>query len=95
MYTLRIIEEVREDEKSPFTSSRLNIELGKSYRVLTPESGSDFFGHISHLPEHEQKNTLAVIIDNYGEVHRLINNTLNLRWNYFIMTDTGSTLERL
>ena len=95
MYTLRIIEEFKTSEKSPWQQSITNIELGNAYTlfkgfhpiVLNARDGFDDI--------ETKENLLAVI---HGRNEREINiweSSKNTNRLYFVLTECGTTFERI
>ena len=96
MYTLRTVRDYRSSSSDPYHQEIINVFLGKSYTVLKGddnESLLDILGKRNVSPS----AVSSVIIDSDGNEH-LIYRNLNPKeeWNtYFIMTDDGSTFERI
>lgn len=96
MYTLRVIEETRKDEKSPFSQIIRNHELGSSYSKIVKEHNLTEFNHL--IEEHtffEKDRIIAIIDGGNGEIFPIYDNTENERNNYFVMTENGKTFERI
>lgn len=96
MFILRTIEETREDEKAQWSQFVSNLELGNCYTVHYPES--KFFIPLlqSEFPDEDIKNVRAIITPGSStQLLLLTMNTETLRHEYFIMTDSGRTFERL
>jgi hypothetical protein len=92
MYTLRIIEEIRKDKKSPFVQVIRNIGLGDSY--LTCTAGSQEFDEIiSKYPEDSEIR--KIVIDSKHTERAVLLNNEHRNYTYFIMTENGKTFERL
>lgn len=95
MYTLRIIEETRENEKSPFEQVIRNIEIGDSYTKVKRECSTVFSKLIDDYPEYAKGSVREFILFGNGEVYPISESDSNHNWSYFIMTDNGKTFERL
>ena len=91
MYTLRIIEETRENEKAPFEAVVSNHELADSYAKFGPDTRRFRERVDSNL--HERITML--IIGGNGKEFFLQRNHKNTEYHYFVMTDSGKTFERL
>jgi len=95
MYTLRIIEETREDEKSPFEQVIENFELGSSYSIIRKGFSHEFDEIMKEWSGVLSENVIAILkAENGKEFHIIKNNELR-NYAYFVMTDSGKTLERL
>ena len=57
MYTLRIIEETRENEKDPFEQVIKNFELGNFYQIARRGCTSKFDDLLNEQPEHLRNRT--------------------------------------
>lgn len=96
MYTLRIIEETRENEKFPFEQVIENFELGNSYSRIKKGCSKEFDSIIKKNFPLESTEEVESIICGENEKVFFIYEITELRNNaYFIMTDSGKTLERL
>lgn len=96
MYTLRIIEETRENETDPFEQVIENFELGNSYsriRSRTKEFNrivEDLYSEESDIDEIE-----SIICAENEKIFFIEKNETNRVFSYFIMTDSGKTFEKL
>lgn len=96
MYTLRIIEEKRENEKASFEQIIKNFEMGTSYTRVERECGGSVFNNlIKDYPECVKSTIRAFLIFGNGETYPISQDDNNHHWLYFIMTDSGKTLERI
>jgi hypothetical protein len=95
MYTLRIIEETREDESKPFEQVIKNFELGTSYRLARRGCTSMFDQLLLEQPENLQNRIRMFIVGVNGNVFPVLSKTETLQCEYFVMTGNGSTFERL
>lgn len=95
MYTLRIIEEIRADEKSPFSQITRNISLGDSYILVCRGHSPLFDEEVKDYPEHVIDKIRAVILYGAGKSYPIQSNEPNNVASYYIMTETGKTFERL
>ena len=92
MYTLRIIEEVRKNENTPFSQVIRNFNLGDSYSTYT--KGSEKFNEIvSNLPKDNEIR--KIVIDSKQLEYTIFSCSKNTKFSYFIMTENGKTFERL
>ena len=95
MFTLRIIEEVRDNENAPFEQVIENFEIGISYSIIRKGFSKEFDEFMKEWSKDIDKNVIAVLkCENGQEFHIFKNNEL-MRYSYFIMTDSGKTFERL
>jgi len=92
MYTLRIIEETRENEKALFERSVTNHALGNSYTVFVKGQSKRFK---EEVPDELSKDVKAVLIGDTGGYFWIRENSENELRSYFIMTDSGKTFEKL
>lgn len=95
MYTLRIIEETREDESKPFEQVIKNFELGTSYHVARRGHTSTFEQLLVEQPESLQNRIRMFVVGVNGNVFPVLSKTETLQCEYFIMTGNGNTFERL
>jgi len=104
MFTLRIIEETRENENAPFEQVIENHSLGKSYAKLKQGVTKEFDIEVERLkdelkedwPKTDVKNDVdSLICGQNGEVFFIMKETPLKRYDYFIMTENGKTFERL
>jgi len=96
MYTLRIIEEVRENEKLPFEQVIENFELGLSYTKIEKGCSKEFSRIMKDLFPSESDLEIESLIIGENEKVFFVFKATSLRNNsYFIMTESGKTLERL
>lgn len=95
MYTLRIIEETRENEKVPFESVIENFELGESYSHIKKGCSKEFEELLKDWPAEDQLNVESIICGNNGTTFFVCSNNINRNYSYFIMTESGKTFERL
>ena len=95
MYTLRIIEETRENEKSPFEQVIRNIEIGSSYTRIQRGESSVFDNLLNDYPEYAKVSIRAFLLFGNGEVYPVSENDTNHNWSYFVMNESGKTFERL
>ena len=96
MYTLRIIEEFKTSEKSPWQQSITNIELGNSYTLckgaptITPiklDQKSDAVVSV--------ENISSVIKGENGKEINILESSKNTNRLYFVLTECGTTFERI
>lgn len=94
MFALRIIEETRENENSPFQQVITNYELGTAYSILKKGITNEFNEEmIKRFPETDQSKIKGLVCaENYFFIEE---NSENKVFSYFIMTDSGKTFERL
>ena len=92
MYTLRIIEETRKNEKLPFVQVIRNVNLGNSYSTCTNGS-AEFDNIVSGFPK--DNAIRKIVIDSKYLEHTVLSNNKLRNYSYFIMTENGKTFERL
>lgn len=104
MFTLRIIEETRENENAPFEQVIENHSLGKSYAKLKQGITKEFDSEVENLKEQLKENwpnldvkteVDTLICGDNGEQFFVMKDTPLKRHDYFIMTENGKTFERL
>jgi hypothetical protein len=96
MYTLRIIEETRQDEKKPFDQVIENFSLGNSYTILRKGSTTEFDTFLDErFPGEDRTKIRKVIIPESNHEFFIMEETPLERFDYFVMTDSGKTFERL
>jgi len=96
MYTLRIIEEERENESTPFEQVIENFELGDAYTKIKNGSSSEFDKYVEKdMPSDEKGKIDSVIIGSNGHTFYIMNNSRNREFSYYIMGDSGNTFEKL
>lgn len=95
MFVLRIIEESRENENSPFEQVIRNIEMGKSYTMIQRGKSSVFVNLLNDYPEDTKGVIRAFLVFGNGEVYPILENDSNHSWSYYVMKESGETFERL
>jgi len=95
MYTLRIIEETRENENVPFEQVLENFELGDSYSFIKKGCSKEFDRIVNENQGGDASEIKAVICGENGKVFFIMKSTKCMEYSYFIMTESGKTLERL
>ena len=96
MFTLRIIEETRQNEKAPFEQVIENFALGNSYSILKKGCTREFDEIMKrNYPERSSDDIRALLIAEMGREFWVENETELSNYSYFIMTDGGQTFERL
>jgi len=95
MYTLRIIEEERLDENSPFDQITENFELGEAYSTI--KNGTKEFDRIMKetYPDENVENIDSLVCADNGNTFFVFKRSTNKVFSYFIMTENGKTLEKL
>ena len=95
MYTLRIIIEERENKNFPFEQTIHNYSLGNSYTKV--ENGTKIFDKIMDelYPEFSKDEIKAIICSEDKKEWVIMKNKENQTFSYFIMTENGTTFERL
>ena len=96
MYTLRIIEETRENENVAFEQVIENHELGSAYSKIEKGHSKEFHSIMrDSFPDESKADVKSLICGENEKVFFILENN-SLRNNaYFIMTDSGKTFERL
>ena len=96
MYTLRIIEETREDVNSPFQQVIENHELGSSYSKIKKGVSKEFEEITKGLfPNEDVSEVESVICGENENVFFVMANSETRNNSYFIMGDSGKTFEKL
>jgi hypothetical protein len=96
MYTLRIIEETREDKNIPFEQVIENHELGSSYSKIKKGISSEFDQITKDLfPNEDTIDVESIICGENEKVFFILSKTETRNNAYFIMTDSGKTFEKL
>ena len=96
MYTLRIIEETRENVNEPFDQVIEDHELGDSNTRIKKGSSKEFDSIMKEMYPEESKNEIEYLVIGSNEKIFFVLKRTKLRNNaYFIMTDSGRTLTRL
>ena len=95
MYTLRIIEETRENENVPFEQVIENFELGNAYTKIEKGCSKEFDRIAKENAGGNTEDVRAVLCGENELIFFIMNNNKNMTYSYFIMTESGKTLERL
>lgn len=95
MYTLRIIENTRENEENLFEQVIENFELGNSYSIIKKGSSKEFDSQLEECFENDKKDIRLLLCAENGIKFHILNNNKNRIFEYFIMTDSGKTFEKL
>jgi len=95
MYTLRIIEETRENEGVPFEQVIKNFELGNFYQIARRGCTSKFDELLKEQPEPLRNRIRMFIVGVGGNAMPILSKTETVQCEYFVMTGNGSTFERL
>lgn len=96
MFVLRIIEESRKHEFDPFSQVVENHELGKAYSKLEKGITPEFEEVMKYeFPDEKSNSVKAIILGENGDSFFISENTDNRTYSYFIMTENGSTFERI
>jgi hypothetical protein len=96
MYTLRIIEEKRDNDNVPFEQVIENHELGSSYTKIKKGVSKEFDTIMKDLfPEESKLEVESLVCGENEKVFFILSRTILRNNAYFIMTDSGKTFERL
>ena len=97
MYTLRIIEEIRLNTDEPFGQVIENFELGSSYSILTRGNTKEFDSEMKeyHPNERTDTNIRALLCAENGRHYFIEIESPLKRYDYFIMSESGKTFEKL
>jgi predicted peroxiredoxin len=96
MFYLRIIEETRKDESSPFEQVITNYELGNSYSVLRKGITEEFEKNMDYyFKELKEDGISALLCGENGLKFFIMEETELKTFAYFIMTETGKTFEKI
>ena len=96
MYTLRIVEKSRENETQSFDEVVQNCELGNSYSLIrnnTREFNKFFEQQLPGGANAEMVEKL--LFSELGTTWFIEYDTEDTKFEYYIMTDSGKTFERL
>ena len=95
MFALRVIFETRENTDSPFNQEIETYELGKSYSVLKRNSTRLFSDAIKRYCDIDDNSVRAIVCGDNGTEWFILNNSELTNATYYVMTDSGSTFEKL
>lgn len=108
MYTLRVIEEKRDDKCSPFDSETHNFYLGAHYSVYRrglSRAFERFLANNSKAKKVLDESSCAdaplndvrgiVLAEEGGNVIHLLDDSENIKRNYYIVMESGRTFERI
>lgn len=96
MFILRIIEKTRKSADKPFATIIENFELGDAYSVIP--NNSDEYSTIGseELPDFDlSKGTALICGSNEKAIYVIEKDDDNNEFQYYIMSDSGKTFERL
>jgi hypothetical protein len=96
MFTLRVLEEKREDVKLPFEQVVSNYELGSSYIIIksgTEEFKRNLIGRYPNLIEDERIS--SIICSDKGDILFIMKNNEYNEYTHYIMNENGGTFERI
>ena len=95
MYTLRIIAEERANKDMPFEQTIHNYSLGNAYTKV--ERGSKTFNSImdGSYPDFKKEAVRFIICSEDKKEWFIMENSEYQIFSYFIMTENGTTFERL
>ena len=96
MYSLRIVEQIRESENYKFERVESNHELGDAYSKIS--RGTRFFSNavIAYGMKGEDELDFDQFIKgSNGDVFIVRKSEPNHLFYYFVMTENGSTFEKL
>lgn len=96
MYTLRIIEETRQNVSDPFQQEIKNFEIGCFYSVVRKGHSEKFNKLIKekHIGT-PTEGVRAIICDQKEWDFFVFEDTELKRTSYFIMTESGKTFEKI
>ena len=95
MYTLRIIEEFRADEKAPWQQEIINIELGARYSLFKGFHPMILKAQDNFKEVDVKEKIMAVIHSGNKEDINIWKNDNLMHRDYFVLTENGSTFERI
>lgn len=95
MFALRVIFETRENTDSPFSQEIETYELGKSYSVLKRNNTRLFPDAIKRYMDVDDNSVRAIVAGDNGNEWFILNNSELVNATYYVMTDSGSTFEKL
>lgn len=95
MFTLRSIEEKKEDDYS-FEQVTSNHYLGKSYTRLVNGMTTEFDAVMKEQFPHVNKNSIeSIICSDLGDIFFIEKSEKNKIYSYYIMTENGRTFEKI
>lgn len=96
MYTLRIIEETKNEGNTYYDQMINNHALGNSYSVIKNGASDDFHSIMKEkYPEWDKTRIKAIVLSSKQETFFIDKGEANKQYSYFIMTENGKTFERL
>jgi hypothetical protein len=95
MYTLRVIIEERQDASRKFEKVIDNYALGNSYRVAKKGASKQFEEGIKEFSEESENGVKAVLFSEKEQTWFIMESSENVKYSYFIMTESGQTFEKL
>jgi hypothetical protein len=96
MFVLRIIEETRENEQTPFHQVIENFELGNSYSILKKGITKEFDEVMKRIyPDKKTEDVSALLCTETGKEFFIENYNPLRQYSYFVMNENGKTFERL
>jgi hypothetical protein len=96
MYTLRIVQETRMYESDPLEQVVENHELGSAYSKIKKGLSKEFYSICKdRYPNEDLRNVEAIICGENGKIFFIESSSVNERHEYFIMTESGKTFERI
>lgn len=108
MYTLRVIEEKRVDKDSPFDSETHNFYLGAHYSVYRRGLSRAFERFLANNNKEKKvfddSSCVAaplndirgiVLAEEGSKVIHLLDDSENIKRNYYIVMESGRTFERI
>lgn len=95
MYTLRIIEETRENEKVPFDQVIENFEVGESYSIIKKGFSKEYDKEMAEWTDSTAESVTAILKCENGKTFHIVKNNEFRNYTYYIMTESGKTFEKL
>ena len=96
MFTFRIIEEIRANVNDKFSQIISNHELGKSYSIFEKGASKEFDTILKKkFPDENRNKIRAIIAGENGDLFFVELKTELKNNSYYVMTESGSTYEKL
>jgi len=94
MYTLRIIEETRENKNEPFQQVITDYELGESYSIIKNGISKEFDEIMDkQYPNYEKTDIRGIVVGENEKIFFLMKDSNTINNTYYTMSD-GKTLTR-
>lgn len=96
MFTLRIIEETRENSNQPFDQIIENYYLGDKYSILKKGDTKEFDKIMDEeFPNSNKKDLIGILCFNARDRIFIERPSALRRFTYYIISDNGKTFDRI